>query len=163
MMKKFYHCFVILIMIFSFVFLLIGCSGIGLPDTDANLTDEEKIEDVINNFFLALSDQNWSKVQSYCVYGSEIYNKLVEFEETWSDGVIVIEECGGGSFYVDDINYIVDIGAININSEYAEAYVYLITNLIFGNNIIEENYEEGWFLLQRINNDWKLYDSRETM
>jgi len=144
---------------------LIGCSGIGLPDIEVPVTDEEIIENVINDFFMALSDQNWSKVKSYCVYvyGSEIYNRLVEFEETWSDGVIVIEECGGGSFYVDDINYIVDIGAININSEYAEVYVYLIPTLIFGNNIIEEYYEEGWLLLKRINDNWKLYNSSETI
>ena len=140
------------------IFLTGSTGGIVTP-----LTDEAKIENVIQEFCLALSDQNWSKAKSYCIYGSEISNKLVEFEESWNDGIIVIETCGGGSFYVDDITYIVDIGAININSEYAEAYVYLTSTLIFGNNIIEEYYEEGWLLLQIINNDWKLYDSSETM
>ena len=150
------------ILLLTFLVLAIfltGCTG----GVVTPLTDEVKIKNVIQELCLALSDQNWSKAKSYCVYGSEIYNRLVEFEESWNDGIIVIETCGGGSFYVDDINYIVDIGAININSEYAEAYVYLTSTLIFGNNIIEEYYEEGWLLLQIINNDWKLYDSSETM
>jgi len=137
---------------------LSGCSG-GIVNISI---DKEKIENVINDFFIALSDQNWSKVKSNCVDGSEIYNRLVELEEAWNDGVFLIEECSG-SFYVDDINYILDIGAININGEYADAYTYLTSILIFDNNIIEEYYEEGWLLLKRINNDWKLYDSSETV
>jgi len=141
------------------VIFLTGCTG----GVVTPLTDEVKIENVIQEFCLALSDQNWSKVKSHCVYGSEIYNRLVELEEAWNDGVFVIETCGGGSFYVDDINYIVDIGAININGEYAEAYTYLTSTLILDNNIIEEYYEEGWLLLQRINNNWKLHNSSETM
>ena len=150
---------ILLVSILILVIFLTGCTaGVVTP-----ATDEAKIKNLIQEFCLALSDKNWSKVKSYCVYGSEIYNRLVEFEETWNDGVILIEECSGGSFYIDDINYIVDIGAININSEYAEAYVYLTSTLIFGNNIIEEYYEEGWLLLQRINNNWKLYDGSETM
>jgi len=83
---------------------LTGCAG----EIVTPLTDEAKIENVIQEFCLALSDQNWSKAKSYCVYGSEIYNRLVEFEEAWNDGVIVIETCGGSSFYIDDINYITE-------------------------------------------------------
>ncbi|MBA7560593.1 hypothetical protein ES695_14460 [Candidatus Atribacteria bacterium 1244-E10-H5-B2] len=150
------------ILVLTFLMLAIfltGCTG----GVVTPLTDEAKIKNVIQEFFLALSDQNWSKVKSYCVYGSEIYNRLVELEEAWNDGVFVIETCGGGSFYVDDINYIVDIGAINTNGEYAEAYTYLTSTLILDNNIIEENYGEGRLFLQRINNIWKLYDDKETM
>ena len=151
------------ILLLTFLVLAIfltGCTG-GIVTP---LTDEAKIENVIQEFCLALSDQNWSKAKSYCIYGLEIYNKLVEFEESWNDGIIVIETCGGGSFYVDDINYITEyIGEININGEYAEAYVYLKSTFMFDNDIISEYYEEGWFLLQRINNDWKLYDGKEAM
>ena len=151
------------ILLLTFLVLAIfltGCTG-GIVTP---LTDEAKIENVIQEFCLALSDQNWSKAKSYCIYGSEISNKLVEFEESWNDGIIVIETCGGGSFYVDDINYITEyIGEININGEYAEAYVYLKSTFMFDNDIISEYYEEGWFLLQRINNDWKLYDGKEAM
>ena len=142
------------------VIFLTGCTG----GVVTPLTDEAKIENVIKEFCLALSNKNWSIAKSYCVYGSEIYNKLVEFEESWNDGIIVIETCGGGSFYVDDINYIAEyIGEININGEYAEAYVYLKSTFMFNNDIISEYYEEGWLLLQRINGDWKLYDGRDTM
>ena len=151
------------ILLLTFLVLAIfltGCTG----GVVTPLTDEAKIENVIKEFCLALNNKNWSIAKSYCVYGSEIYNKLVEFEESWNDGIIVIETCGGGSFYVDDINYITEyIGEININGEYAEAYVYLKSTFMFNNDIISEYYEEGWLLLQRINSDWKLYDGRDTM
>ena len=151
---------ILLLSILILVIFLTGCNdGVVTP-----LTDEAKIKNVIQEFCLALSDQNWSKAKSYCVYGSEIYNKLVEFEESWNDGIIVMETCGGGSFYVDDINYITEyIGEVKINGEYAEAYVYLKSIFMFNNDIISEYYEEGWLLLQKINSDWKLYDVRDTM
>jgi len=150
----------ILLTFLVLVIFLTGCTG----GVVTPLTDEAKIENVIQEFCLALSDQNWSKAKSYCVYGSEIYSGLVEFEESWNDGVIVIETCGGSILYIDDINYIKEyIGEININGEYAEAYVYLKSIFLFDNNIISEYHEEGWLLLQRINNNWKLYDGGETM
>ncbi|MBA7548750.1 hypothetical protein ES705_41216 [subsurface metagenome] len=154
------------------IYIVVGCEvsdGKGGEDTETlNIlvteSEETKIENTINGFIQAFNDKDWDKVKSYCVYGSVAYNEMNELEEAWNDGVILIEEFGGGSFYVDDINYVVDIGAININGEYAEAYIYLTSTFIFDNNIIEEDYEEGWLLLQRINNDWKLYDdSSETV
>ena len=149
----------ILLTFLILVIFLTGCNG-GIVTP---LTDEAKIKNFIQEFCLALSDQNWSKAKSYCVNGSEIYNILLELEEPWNDGVIVMETCGGSSFYVDDINYIPEyIGEININGEYAEVYVFIKLTYIFDNNIVMEYYEEGWLLLQIINNDWKLYDGRET-
>ncbi|MFH1939825.1 MAG: hypothetical protein ABIK21_06745 [bacterium] len=50
-MKNYTHYFITLIMIFPLFFILIGCSGIGLPDIEVPITDEEKIENVINDFF----------------------------------------------------------------------------------------------------------------
>jgi len=54
--------------------ILSGCAcGIVTPSTD-----EAKIKSVINEYFLALNDQNWSKAKSYCVYGSELYNEVIQ-------------------------------------------------------------------------------------
>ena len=50
------HFFGILFLIL--IMFLVGCSGIGLPDIEVPVTDEEKIENVINDCFLALNEQD---------------------------------------------------------------------------------------------------------
>ncbi len=58
------------------VLVLVGCGGVVTP-----ATDEAKIKSVINEYFLALNDQNWSKAKSYCVYGSDIYYAICQMED----------------------------------------------------------------------------------
>ena len=57
---------------------LAGCGGGGLPTTPA--TDEAKIKSVINEYFLAISNQNWNKAKNYCVYGSDRYYATCQVE-----------------------------------------------------------------------------------
>jgi len=68
-------CLLILTILVLTIFLS-GCAGgIITPSTD-----EAKIKTVINGYFLALNDQNWSKAKSYCIYGSELYNDVIQWE-----------------------------------------------------------------------------------
>ena len=61
-------CLLILTILVLAIFLS-GCSGgIVTPSTD-----EAKIESVIEEYFMAINNQNWSKAKNYCVYGSDIY------------------------------------------------------------------------------------------
>jgi len=58
--------------------ILSGCAGgIATPDTD-----EAKITSVINEYFSALNDQNWSKAKSYCIYGEDLYYDVIQWENT---------------------------------------------------------------------------------
>ena len=148
-MKNIYHCFVILIMIFSFVFLLIGCSGIGLPDTDANLTDEEKIENVINDFFLALNEQDWEKARSFCVIDSIWYDFVSDFERAVNENI--------------DDTYILEY-SLSISRIYITGCPYNI-DIVFGEFFISltvngelQGFEEwGIITLVKSDNDWQLF------
>ena len=148
-MKNIYHCFVILIMIFSFVFLLIGCSGIGLPDTDANLTDEEKIENVINDFFLALNEQDWEKAKSLCVTDSIWYDFVSDFERAVNENI--------------DDTYILEY-SLSISRIYITGCPYNI-DIVFGEFFISltvngelQGFEEwGIITLVKSDNDWQLF------
>ena len=149
MMKSFYHCFVILIMIFSFVFLLIGCSGIGLPDTDANLTDEEKIENVINDFFLALNEQDWEEAKSLCVIDSIWYDFVSDFEravnENINDTYILEYSLSISSFYFTGCT-------CNIGIVFGEFFVSLSKN-----EELQGNEEWGIITLVKSDNNWQLF------
>lgn len=44
-----------------FLILAIFLSGCGI------ITDEEKVRNVIDEYFLAINDQDWDKAKSYCI------------------------------------------------------------------------------------------------
>jgi len=69
------------------IMFLVGCSGIGLPDIEVPVTDEEKIENVINDFFLALNEQDWEKAKSLCVTDSIWYDFVSDFERAVNENI----------------------------------------------------------------------------
>lgn len=150
MMKSFYHCFVILIMIFSFVFPLIGCSGIGLLDTDVNLTDEEKVENVINDFFLALNEQDWEEAKSLCVIDSIWYDFVFDFERFVNENI-------------NDI-YILEY-SLSISSFYFTGCTCHPLAIVFGeffisltkNGELQGIEEWGIITLDKSDNNWQLF------
>jgi len=148
MMKGFYHCFVILIMIFSLFFLLIGCSGIGLPDIEVPVTDEEKIENVINDFFLALNEQDWEKAKSLCVIDSIWYDFVSNFERAVNENIddtYILE-------YSLSISRIYITGCTcNIGIVFGEFFVSLTKN-----GELQRFEEWGIITLYKSDNDWQL-------
>ena len=66
----------------AFIILAIFLSGCGGVITPA--TDEAKIKSVVNELWLAINDQNWSKAKSYCVYGSDAYYKVCYIEDEFN-------------------------------------------------------------------------------
>ena len=127
-------------MVVLFLILAIFLSGCG------KVTDEEKVRDVIDEYFLAVTGQDWDRAKSYCIHGSKLYCETCNFE----DHIF---------FYYPDSVYIIfepDIFEITINDDFANAY-------IDGERII--NYPDGYssfkdysgrVYLQKISNDWKL-------
>ena len=61
---------ILLLSILIIAIFLTGCSTGGVV-TPA--TDEAKVKNAIQDYFLAINDQNWSKAKNYCVYGSDRY------------------------------------------------------------------------------------------
>ncbi len=124
--------------------LLSGCGG-GIV-TPA--TDEAKIKSVINEYFLALNDQNWSKAKSYCVYGSDIYYAICQMEDLANT---IYLYCN-----IVTVNAVVNIYDVSIYGNYSQAYCYF-TYVITYCGYYESDSGYTYYDLQKIGNSWKLY------
>ena len=107
-------------------------------------SDEDEIKNVINGIVFAMSEQDWNKARSYCVYNSPIYDDICELEE---------------QFYLNEIyyNYFVNIDKIIINYEYAELYGNMTTVQIINSIVIYEKTDTLVCYFQKIDNNWKIY------
>ena len=127
-----------------FLILAMFLSGCGI------ITDAEKVRDVIDEYFLAISDQEWEKAKSYCIYESDVYYETCDFED-YIDSLNL-------DFSFVDITFLVDIFDIRINGNDASAYVDGILNIITDDSSIIDN-SSGHFYLQKVDNNWKLFNS----
>lgn len=131
-------------LVILFLVLAIFLSGCGI------ITDAEKVRDVIDEYFLAISDQEWEKAKSYCIYESDVYYETCDFED-YIDSLNL-------DFSFVDITFLVDIFDIRINGNDASAYVDGILNIITDDSSIIDN-SSGHFYLQKVDNNWKLFNS----
>jgi len=109
------------------------------------LDDETKITNTIHGLFQAFNDKDWNTAKSYCVYGSEVYQEIADYEQCYN--IYGAYQCA-----IPDECIVNNINPIIIDGDYAEAYVYL--TLIAGDTEVSG---ENWFYLQKIDNDWRLY------
>ena len=113
--------------------------------------NEDKIEDVIHKYYQATNDRDWDEARSCCVYGSTIYNQINETEENllYDDDWVDI-----------DLNFYESILEIIINGDYAEVNLNLNVEAIpIGSDEVYQDSVEVLLYLQKINSNWKLYDS----
>ncbi len=135
-------CLLILTILVLAIFLS-GCSGgIVTPSTD-----EAKIESVIEEYFVAINNQNWSKTKSYCVYGSERYYATCELE----DMINLLNQY----YNIVTITFSVNIYNVYIYGNYALAdinvdiwYVYYYSS--------EVDSTSTTYSLKKVGNVWKL-------
>ena len=139
-MKKKYF-FVILFLILAI--FLAGCNGVVTPTTD-----EAKVKSVIQEYYLAINDQNWSKVKSYCVYGSDQYYKVSLMEDTAN----TLQQYYGNV----TITCFANISNISVYGSYASAYI-SVNILVTAGYYYDAYYDSGYLYLQKIGNSWKLY------
>ena len=136
------------ILILVVITVFTGCGG-------GTVSEETKIENVITEFFQALSDEDWDKARSYCVYGSLEYRYVTEIEEQWNNNF-------GVSGAVVNLDFVIDnIDPIIVTGNYAQAHVYYSASvqlLYLGQLYWEELFDgDWWFYLQKVGNNWKLY------
>jgi len=143
-------------------YIVVGCDvsdGKGGEDTETlNIvvteSEEMKIKNVINGLYQAMSNKDFDKARSYCVYGSVTYNDVNEMEQAYYD------YCNSPDFVIVDHIIVDNISSINVNGQYAEAYVYITSVFIYNGEVMEYS-AEGWLYLQKIVNDWKVYDDSD--
>ena len=145
-MKKKYY-FVILFL--ALAIFLSGCAGGGIV-TPA--TDEAKVKSVIQEYFLARNDKDWSKAKSYCVYESDQYYTTCGFE----DAVNALEQYYG----IVTTTSFVYIYNVSIAGNYADAYLE-ITIFITAGVYNDSGVTTGYYYLQKVGNTWKIYSSSQ--
>ena len=135
---------ILLLSILILVIFLTGCTG----GVVTPATDEAKIKSVINEYCLAINDQDWSKAKSYCVYGSEEYYKVCYIED-------MIDTY---HLYCDlvTINFYIDIYNVYIYGDYSEVYGYL-TLVMSACGQFDSDSGYFWQYLQKVGNTWKIY------
>jgi len=140
-MKRKYFLIVLFLILAIF---LSGCgSGIVTP-----ATDEAKIKSVINEYFLAINDQNWSKAKNCCVYGSDRYYATCVLE----DAINALYQSYGSV----TITIFVTISDVSVNGSYASAYGNG-TMVIIAGYYSESGSASATYYLQKIGNIWKIY------
>ncbi|MBA7514236.1 hypothetical protein ES705_06261 [subsurface metagenome] len=140
-MKNKYFLVVLFLILAIF---LSGCNVAVTPDTN----ETAKVRGVINEYFLAISNQNWSKAKSCCVYGSERYYATCQGESLINT---LYEYCN-----IVTINTYADILSVSVYGNYSEAYLYL-TALITACGYYESDSSYGYYYLQKVGNSWKIY------
>ena len=141
-MKKKYSLLVLSLILAMF---LSGCViGIIIP-----ATDEAKVKNVINEYFLAINDQNWNKAKSCCVYGSDIYYETYFLENR----INTLYQYASNV----TITCLMNISNVSVNGSYASAYCSGSITII-ADYYYESDSASGYCYLQKVGNNWKIYD-----
>jgi uncharacterized protein YceK len=138
MNKKLFYVAVFLI----FILFLSGC-GSGISTSEKDL-----VKGVVYEYYLALSNENWSKAQNYCVYGSDAYYVVEHLKNLFNTTQAI---CPGTI-----MDYYVVISNASINGNYAEVDC-TVTLLITGCGDTESRDDAETMTLQKIDTWWKIY------
>ena len=136
---------ILLLSILIIAIFLTGCSTGGVV-TPA--TDEAKVKSVIQDYFLAINDQNWSKAKNCCVYGSDRYYATCVLE----DAVNTLYQYAT----TVTITCFVNISNVSVNGSYASAYL-SGSMVITADYYSESGSASGYYYLQKVGNSWKIY------
>jgi len=135
---------ILLLSILILAIFLTGCnSGVVAP-----ATDEAKGKSVIQDYFLAINDQNWSKAKNCCIYGSDRYYATSVLE----DGINALQQYYG----TITITCFVTISDVTITGSYASADINLTMYATAG-GYSESESASGYYYLQKVGNSWKIY------
>ncbi len=130
-MKRKYFLVILFLIL---VIFLNGCGGVVTPDTD-----EAKVKEVIQNYALAMNNQDWNKAKSYCVYNSWAYWMVESYE--------FLVDYYGFEIFTFKVDIIRDI---EVEGNYAQADIHIVDSILV-----------RWELtyLQKVGGVWKIYNS----
>ena len=135
---------ILLLTILLIAMFLTGCSeSIVTP-----ATDEVKIKGAIQDYFMAINDQNWSKAKNCCVNGSDMYY----FTCTLQDAVQTLYQYAS----IVTITCMVKVSNISIEGSYGSAYISGVIIMTADNYTETESISRNCYL-QKVGNSWKIY------
>ena len=135
---------ILLVSILILTIFLTGCTGgVVIPSTDG-----AAVKGVIQDYFLAINDQNWNQAKNCCVYGSDRYYATCVLE----DAVNALYQY----FYTVTITCFVNISNVSVNGSYASAYL-SGSIIITADYYSESESSSGYCYLQKVGSTWKIY------
>jgi len=140
MNKNFFYISIFLV----FVLLLSGCSSVA----PTPISEENLVKGVVYEYFLALSNNNWNKAKSYCVYGSDAYYGVEQMKNLF--------DTAHGMCSTVKFTFTTSISDVSINGNYAQVDA-TINMLITGCGDYASDSKYGTIDLQKIGNSWKIY------
>ena len=128
-----------------FVLILIGCSGVIPVIPDEN--QEEKVKEVINNYWSALSNKQYELAKTYCIPYADAYHAVEEYQNMFDYDYMTLD-------WITYINWVKIIGSkatVNIN-------ITLNVTVCFGDicSSESENLFNYLMYLIKIDDIWKL-------
>ena len=112
------------------------------------LNFQAKVKSIIQDYFLAINDQNWSKAKNCCVYGSDRYYATCVLE----DGINALQQIYG----TVTITCFVNISNVSVSGSYASAYIN-VTLYVTAGYYFDSDSVSGYYYLQKVGNTWKNY------
>jgi hypothetical protein len=113
------------------------------------ISDEAQITSVINGFSNAISSQNWDKARGYCVYESEVYNSVDEFENFMDPVDPMVENV--------TIEYSINISNIIVTGNYATVDGFTTFIITIDGESSGNIGGELTMNLKKVDNSWKLF------
>jgi hypothetical protein len=136
----------LVVLFLTLAIFLSGCGGIVTP-----ATDEANVKSVLNEYFLAINDLNWGKAKGYCVYGSDQYYSTSGFE----DAANLLEQYYGSV----NVTCFTNISNVSVDGSDASAFVSINLVVTAGYDYASDSIS-GNYYLQKIGNNWKIYDGQ---
>lgn len=126
----------IILIFISFLLTLSSCTPI---------SEEAKIESLVNGYANSISNQDWNKARSFCIEDSIFYTLIDDLEETINQAEESIT-----------IDYSIILSDITVNDNYATVtgiQSYILTD----SEESQDNSGNISWDLQKVNGIWKLY------
>jgi len=129
----------VFILLLVVVTVFTGCGG--------TVSEETKVENVIQKCFLAMSNQEWDKARSFSVYNSNFYNFVSDMESIVNNVNLEHEYTLEFSFSIVEITIDGNYATVNGSILYIE-------NL---DGEVGETVGEETLYLEKIINNWMLF------
>ena len=130
----------VFILLLVVVTIFTGCGG-------TPISDQVKIENVINDCFLAIRNQEWDKAKGYSIYNSNFYDFVSGLEDIVTNANLDHE-------YTLEVFLTIDEIAINGNYATVNGTILFIETM---DGEVWEGGDEETLHLEKINNSWKLF------
>lgn len=132
-----------------FLILAVFLSGCNRGEVVTPTIDEIKIRNIIQEYCLAITNQDWSGAKSYCIQNSDIYNDICRIEDLADEAFL--------GDYIIEFRLTIYISDVFINGNYSQVDCWIFFEIEYPEYPDDYYSDYGHYLyLQKVGNSWKL-------